>query len=178
MWNDHLIALLLVLAAAAIAAYTDLRTRRIPNALSAALLVGGLSLSVAGGWQHAAVSIALFAAVLLAGTLLFSLKMIGGGDVKLLAAGAAALGWPDAAMFVLYTILAGGLLGIAITLARGQLRPMLANLRTMIFPVFTGLRPAATPSVVGSMPYGLAIFAGAATLAVTYFLGLSWGIFS
>jgi prepilin peptidase CpaA len=102
--------------------------------------------------------------VFAAGTFLFSLKLIGGGDVKLLAAAAATLGWPDTVAFLLYTIIAGGVLGIAITLLRGRLRPMLANLGTMIFPMLSGLRPAAVPSAVGTMPYGLAIFAGAVTL--------------
>jgi prepilin peptidase CpaA len=171
--NTHTIALSLVLVAATIAAYTDLRTRRIPNALSAALLVAGLSLSGTAGWQHAAIGVALFGAVFAAGTALFSLKLIGGGDVKLLAAAAAALGWPDAAVFLLYTILAGGALGVAIAVIRRRLRPMVSNLRTMIFPVLTGVRPAAIPSAVGTMPYGLAIFAGAAALTLGNALGFA-----
>jgi len=160
----HRVALALVLLAAACSAYTDLKTGRIPNALVAALLAAGLALSVLGGWQTAAISVGLFLAVFTIGTILFSLKLIGGGDVKLLAAGAATLGWPDTVAFLLYTVLAGGVLGVAITLARGRLRPMLANLRMMIFPMLLGLRPAAAPTAVGTMPYGLAIFAGAAAL--------------
>jgi prepilin peptidase CpaA len=169
----HQLELALVLCVAAIAAYTDMKTGRIPNVLPASLLVAALILTGLAGWQSAAISAALFVLVFSLGTLLFSLKLIGGGDVKLLAAAAAALGWPDTAAFLLYTILAGGVLGLIIALARGRLRPMLANMRAMLFPVLSGVRPAPVPSAVGSMPYGLAIFAGAATLAAGYALGLN-----
>ncbi len=129
-----MIALVLVLVAAAIAAYKDVKTRRIPNEISAALLVAGLTLSATHGLQTALVNTAVSLAVFLAGTALFSLGLIGGGDVKLAAAAAAVLGWPDTLAFLLYTILAGGLLGIAVAVARGRIRPMLSNLSTMIFP--------------------------------------------
>lgn len=176
--NEQQLSLGLVLCASAIAAYTDLRTRRIPNAVPAGLLAAGLLLAATGGWQHALMSTGLFVAVFLVGTLLFSLKFIGGGDVKLIAAAAAALGWPDTAAFLLYTILAGGLIGVAITVWRGRMRPMLANVRAMFTPVLSGLRPSTLPSVVGSMPYGVAIFAGAATLAAGDTIGLSLRMFS
>ncbi|HZZ65731.1 MAG TPA: prepilin peptidase, partial [Candidatus Baltobacteraceae bacterium] len=141
--------------------------------IPAVLLAGGLVVAAFGGWSYAAVSIGLCVLVFALGTALFSLKLIGGGDVKLLAAAAAALGWPNSAAFLLYTVLAGGIIGLIIAIARGRLRPTILNLRSMIFPVLSGARPAALPSVAGSMPYGLAIFAGAASLAVGEALGLS-----
>ena len=168
-----MIARVVVLIAAAIAAYTDVRSRRIPNALCGALLVAGLSLTAMTGWERAAISVGLFLGVFLFGTLLFTLRLIGGGDVKLLAAAAAALGWPDTAAVLLYTILAGGLIGFAFAIARGRLKPVLTNLRAMVFPMLSGMRPVTVPSAVGSMPYALAIFAGAATLVATDYLGLA-----
>jgi prepilin peptidase CpaA len=171
-----MIALALVLIAAAVAAYSDLKTRRIPNELAAILLVAGLTLSATRGWQSAAVSIGLCLLVFALGTLLFSFKLIGGGDVKLLAAAAAVLGWPDTVAFLLYTILAGGVLGLATAIVRGRLRPMLSNLKAMLFPVLSGLRPAAVPSAAGSMPYAVAIFVGAAALTVGDALGFSLGV--
>lgn len=176
--NEQQLSLGLVLCASAIAAYTDLRTRRIPNVVPAGLLAAGLLVAAAGGWQHVLISSFIFVGVFLLGTLLFSLQLIGGGDVKLLAAAAAALGWPDTAAFLLYTIFAGGLLGVAIALWRGRMRPMLANLRAMLIPVLSGLRPSTLPSAVGSMPYGIAIFAGAAALAAGDTIGLSLRMFS
>lgn len=165
--------LTLVLVIAAIAAYTDVTTRRIPNLLPAVLLGAGVVLQAFHGWQSAAISIGLFLGTFAFGTFLFSLKLLGGGDVKLIAAACAALGWPAAAGFLIYTIIAGGILGISISVARGRLRPVIENVKATAFPLLSGVRPAPISSAVGTMPYGLAIFAGAATLALVNALGLN-----
>jgi prepilin peptidase CpaA len=167
-----MIPLVLVLVIAALAAYTDVRTRRIPNVLPAALLCAGMVLAALHGWQSAAISAGLFAGVFALGTILFALKLFGGGDVKLIAAASATLGWPHAAPFIICTMLAGGVLGIVLSIARGRLRPVLENLKAVAFPLLSGVRPAPISSAVGTMPYGLAIFAGAAALAFGTAIGL------
>jgi prepilin peptidase CpaA len=174
-----LIALSLVLIIAAVAAYTDIKSRHIPNVLPASLLAAGIALNALHGWQSAAISVGLFLGVFALGTFLFSFGLIGGGDVKLIAAAAAALGWPDTVAFLLYTMLAGGVLGLLMSAARGRLRPMFANVKSIVFPMFSGVRPAPiSSSAVGTMPYGLAIFAGAATLALGNAFGLTLRIFA
>lgn len=173
-----MIVLTLVLVIAAIAAYTDVTSRRIPNLLPAVLLCAGVTLHAIHGWQSAAISIGLFLGAFAFGTFLFSLKLLGGGDVKLIAASCAALGWPDAPAFLLYTIIAGGILGISISIARGRLRAVARNVKSMAFPLLSGVRPAPISSAAGTMPYGLAIFAGAAIVAIGNALGLSLRIIS
>lgn len=168
-----MVVLILVLSVAAAAAFTDVTSRRIPNVLSALLLCSGVALQATHGWQSAIISIGLFLGAFAFGTLLFSFNLLGGGDVKLIAAACAALGWPLAAAFLLYTIVAGGILGISISVARGRLRPVIENIKAMAIPLFSGVRPAPITSAVGTMPYGLAIFAGAATLTVGNALGLN-----
>ncbi|HET7812869.1 MAG TPA: prepilin peptidase [Candidatus Baltobacteraceae bacterium] len=163
---------LLVLLASAIAAVTDLRTRRIFNAVPAGLAAAGLSLHALQNPHGLAICIALLIAVFLSGTLLFSLGIIGGGDVKLLAAAAATLGWPLTMPFLLYTIFAGALLGIGIACARGQLRATFSNIFAMTVPMAAGGRPSLTVSAAGSMPYGVAIFSGVCTLALVQQFGL------
>jgi prepilin peptidase CpaA len=176
--NSMLLALTLVLIIAAIAAYTDIKSRRIPNVLPASLLAAGIALNALHGWQSAAISIGLFLGVFALGTFLFSFGVIGGGDVKLIAA-AAALGWPDTVAFLLYTMVAGGVLGLVMSAVRGRLRPMFANVKSIVFPMLSGVRPAPiSSSAVGTMPYGLAIFAGAATLALGNAFGLTLRIFA
>lgn len=150
----------LVLAASLLAAACDLRTRRIPNALVVALFVCGLAVNAMAGWQHALVQIALTAGVLFAGSLAFSLRLIGGGDVKLLAAACGTLGYPAATNFLLYTLLCGGVVALIYSAMRGQLRTTLANVYAIAFPMFAGVRPARLQSGT-TMPYALAIFAGA-----------------
>ncbi len=155
----------LVLAASLLAAISDVRTRRIPNALVIALFVCGLAANAFLGWQTAAMDIAIAFAVLLAGSIAFSFRLIGGGDVKLLAAAAGTLGLPLAVTFILFTLLCGGVLAVVYSAARGRLRATIANVQSMALPVFAGARPV-RPQDSLAMPYALAIFAGAACAAL------------
>ncbi|HZZ64768.1 MAG TPA: prepilin peptidase [Candidatus Baltobacteraceae bacterium] len=158
------LAIVLVLAASVLAAGTDVRTRRIPNALVVALFVSGLALNAVAGWQPAALDVAIVIAVLAAGTFAFSLKLIGGGDVKLLAVAAGTLGVPAAGTFILATLLSGGVIAIIYSALRGRLRTTLHNVKGLALPVFAG---AAPPRLLTGtqMPYALAIFAGASFTA-------------
>lgn len=131
------------------ACVTDIRTRRIPNALTfgsaaTALLfhgatggLPGLGQAV-GGWS---VGLALFLPV-------FLLRGLGAGDVKLLAALGAWLG-PSLALWTgLYTAIAGGALALVVALSHGYLRKAFQN----IFVVLThwrviGVRPIASLSL-------------------------------
>jgi len=173
-----MIVLIWVLTTAAIAAYTDVTSRRIPNALPAALLAAGIALGALHGWQSATIGIGLFVGVFAFGTFLFSFGLLGGGDVKMIAAASAALGWPDTAAFLLYTMVAGGVIGLSMSAARGRLRPMFDNIKAIAFPMLSGVRPAPVSSAVGTMPYGLAIFAGAAMLALGNAFGLNLRFFA
>ena len=165
--NNHtLIAFLLVLAASAAAAISDVRTRRIPNALVIALFVGGLFINIFAGAVPAALDIAIAAAVLLAGTVAFSFRLIGGGDVKLLAAAAGTLGFPLAVKFVLFTFIAGGLIAILFAFSRGKLRATFANVRAVALPLAAGVAPERLQNGT-PMPYALAICAGAVLVLVT-----------
>lgn len=159
------LALALVLAASCIAAITDLRTRRVPNVLVGALLVSGLALNALAGWQAVATDLIIVAAVVIAGTFAFSLKLIGGGDVKLLAAAAGTLGYPSGGDFLLFTLLCGGVVALAFSAARGRLGATFSNVRAMALPVFAGAAPARPQSGL-AMPYAVAIFAGALCTAL------------
>jgi prepilin peptidase CpaA len=155
----------LVLAASLLAAAFDLRTRRIPNALVISLFVCGLAVNALGGWHQMLVQIALTAGVLFAGSIAFSLRLIGGGDVKLLAAACGTLGYPAAQNLLLYTVLCGGIIALVYSAIRGQLRATLTNVYAMTLPMFAGVRPAKLQTGT-AMPYALAIFAGACFTAI------------
>src|SRR4051794_5051113 len=98
---------LLVLAAAVA---TDLRRRKIPNALTVPALFAVLAASgCARGWPGFAASLggaAACAAPLLLGALP---GWVGMGDVKLMAVAGAATGWPDAVSVLLFVSVAGGM---------------------------------------------------------------------
>jgi prepilin peptidase CpaA len=155
----------LVLLASLLAAFSDVRTRRIPNALVIALFVCGLAVNAFAGWHAVALDVAVAFSILVAGSVAFSFRLIGGGDVKLLAAAAGTLGYPLAVTFVLFTLLCGGVLGVAYSASRGRLRTTLANVQTMALPLFAGARPV-RPQDSLAMPYAIAILAGAACAAL------------
>jgi prepilin peptidase CpaA len=122
-----------VLVVAIVAVAFDLRTRRIPNVLTFgaailamlfAILSGGLpaTLTAAFAWM---LGVALFLPF-------FALGGMGAGDVKLLAALAAWLGPVDAVYMAIFTAMAGGVIGLAVTLARGYTRRALSNIWLML----------------------------------------------
>jgi prepilin peptidase CpaA len=143
-----------VLAAAALAAAAcDIRSRRIPNVLTGALAVAGvLTAGITRGLPGAGVAVATLAVLLLIGTVAFSRGWFGGGDIKLLAAGCCGLVPTQAADFLLFTALCGGLLSLyALASSRG------------IATAFITWRLPATGS---RLPYAVAVCGGAVSLWV------------
>lgn len=101
-----------------VAALNDFVARRIPNWISLALLVfAGLRLGIqlydGAPWSAVGADIGVALLTYLVGAVLFGFGLFGGGDVKLLAAGAMWLGADKILDFVLITALAGGLLACA-----------------------------------------------------------------
>jgi prepilin peptidase CpaA len=115
-WGGSETLIVLLAAALVAAAVGDIRTRTIPNWLNAAIALGAIGYWVASGldpWPDMALRFGVAAAVfaLFAGA--FALGMMGGGDVKLLAA--VALWLPPAG--VLFLLVAMSLGGGALTVA-------------------------------------------------------------
>lgn len=108
-----------------IAALTDLVTFKIPNKISIALAAAFVVWALAIGMplQKFGLHVALGVGMLLAGVALFSVNVIGGGDAKLLAAGALWMGPTDILSFIILTSAAGGLLCVAILIYRSMLPP-------------------------------------------------------
>lgn len=114
--------MLLVLSCAAIAlfvaaAVSDAARRIIPNPLVVALAVLGLAriaAGLAGGDGVAAACLDLLAAlgVFAVGAAAFAGGMLGGGDAKLLAAGALWIGVAGLGGYLVSTVLAGGVLAV------------------------------------------------------------------
>ena len=118
---------------AAVACATDLRNSRIPNALTfgslaLALIVHGL-LPQGLGWGHALLGILAGGAIFFP---FFALGGMGAGDVKLMAALGAWLGWQPALFIAMYGAAAGGVLAIVVALASGYLRQAFANLGRLL----------------------------------------------
>ncbi|WP_313569788.1 A24 family peptidase [Comamonas terrigena] len=165
--------LLLLLLAAAIC---DLRTRRIPNALTfggaATALLYSLTTSSnhGGGFLWALGGLGLGLVLMLP---LYLLRAMGAGDVKLMAMAGAFLG-PDGTWHaVIFVFIAGGIAALAYALWHRAARKLLHNTRQttqlLFISVAAGIRPDARASSapsVGTLPYGVSIALGTASFLI------------
>jgi len=109
-------------------------------------LFTGMPLGIFG--LHLAAGAALF----IAGFIIFSLGLFGGGDAKLLAAAGLWIGWPDVLPFLVMTALAGGVL--AFVVGSWSMVNMSSEIKDgPIFKRFGKIKP--------SVPYGYAFAIGA-----------------
>lgn len=149
-----------------IAGYTEMKSRRIPNFLT----VGALICALAGafitagpeGLESSAIGMAIGGGVFLP----FCLAgVLGGGDLKLMAAVGATLGYPLVWSSLYYTCLAGGALGLLYLIWSGQLVSGMKRVFGILIgragrKEREGLRKEVT------LPYGIAIAAGTLTAIV------------
>jgi prepilin peptidase CpaA len=163
------IRLVLVVAFVVVAAIFDVRTHRIPNwlvLLGAFTCIAGqmiqpalLGFGIAGALEGIAVGFALLLP-------LYLVRATGAGDVKLMAMVGAYLGPWGVASAALLSLIAGGVLALAVALARGSLGQLFANVKIMFFGTLvsamtTGKTTITTPGAsVGKLPYGVAIAIG------------------
>ncbi len=162
------LAVWLVLGACAVALLTDLRARRIPNALTAALALAALGVHLAAGWSSLFVAVATLLGVAVLGFLAFSMRWLGAGDVKLLATSAAMLGFPDALSFLIYTAIGGGIFALSMAVVSGRLRAVLHSLALVARPlIYKGTRSVA-PAQQMRLPYAVAIAIGALAVALSH----------
>jgi prepilin peptidase CpaA len=122
----------IVIGIGIIACAFDVRTRRIPNALTFSAALAGLLFHV---MQSGSAGAQLAAGGWVVGLLLllpyFALGGMGAGDVKLVAALGAWLGPSHAFWLAIYAGIAGGAIGLAVALSKGYLRTALANISRM-----------------------------------------------
>jgi prepilin peptidase CpaA len=136
-------AQLFLLVLVLLAAYCDARTRRIPNWLTVSGVLAGLALNtflnpVVPGLWFAFKGLALAFVVYLA---LHLLRAMGAGDVKLMAAVGSITGAGDWFGIFLITAIAGGILSIVVSIAKGRLGKTLFNVG-FILSEMKSLRPA------------------------------------
>jgi prepilin peptidase CpaA len=106
----------LALAAGALiaAAVADLRSYQIPNCYAAAIALAFLVFAFSAGLHDALSGLAIGAITFALGAFLFAKNLVGGGDVKLLAAVALWVPLPLLAGFALVTSLAGAGLSLVL----------------------------------------------------------------
>jgi prepilin peptidase CpaA len=156
-------ALIIFLAACAIACITDSRARRIPNALTFGAIGVALVFAAFHGPLAFIIAFGCALATLVIGSVLLSLGWLGGGDVKLLAAGAATMGFPAFGLALCYIIIAGGMFAALTALRDGRLRTVFAYLLQSVVARTTIVADPAARRV----PYAFAICAGTCYFAAS-----------
>src|SRR5262249_24959055 len=132
----QMLIMLLGIALFAVAAYGDVRTRRIPNEVALAIgALGVLRMVLAGDPSATPYTFAAAAVVFAVAFLLFRRDLVGGGDVKLLTAAALLIGYHDLLGFLLLMSLCGAFISLAM-LTADKLGPMLRHSpRPAVLPV-------------------------------------------
>ena len=158
----------IVLCACVVAAFCDVRTRKIPNALPLVVALAGLGFALSHGPVAGLTTIALIVATLLAGTFAFAHGWLGGGDVKLAAAVTGCLGLADAAPFLIYTAIGGGILAACFALASGRAASVFRSALVILRPFAYQGTVAIAPVRPITMPYALAIAVGVIAVALSH----------
>ena len=137
-----------------IAATSDVMSFRIPNWLTIITALSFFPLALATGMPLDVFGYHLLAGALLfaAGFALFSFGLFGGGDAKLIAAAGLWFGTANSISFIVLTVLAGGVLAIAVALW-SAINLHWESVESSWYKRFSAIKP--------NVPYGLAIAVGA-----------------
>ncbi len=157
------------LLACAIAAWTDVTTRRVPNWLTIPLAVSAPFLMAVNGLHAFGAAWLVLAGALAIGVVLHVAGLFGGGDVKLLVGVAVLAGLPGCFEFALYTALAGGVVAVVMLLMKKQARLIGSVFTRFAYSIANGgLGAAVVAESDARMPYALAIFAGFLTVMLAH----------
>ena len=156
-----MIVLTTLAAGVVLAAAIDLRTRRVPNPLTATLAALGVAFAAFGisgltvGASLAGLVIGF--AFMLPGHLFGA---TGGGDVKLFAAAGALIGPLPIITAFFYTALAGGVMALAIAARRGRLQRTLGRTAHLVASGGSNAAVIEAPIENNRFPYAPAIAVG------------------
>ncbi len=164
MWPFAVLGVVVV-----VAAISDVRTGRVPNAVTyPAIAVGLLAHTLLGGMRGEGPGIGLYASAagLAAGFLpmlvVWLAGGIGGGDAKLMAAVGALTGWRFALSALFYGLVVAVVLALIVMVRKRIVRRTLRRLFGFLVLLLTPSKPA-DPAAEGSekIPFALALCIGA-----------------
>jgi prepilin peptidase CpaA len=161
--------LMVLLALLIGAAVYDIRYRRIPNWLTLAGVLLGFAINFGIGPPEGGVLFALEGFALAFGLYMFLyvLRAMGAGDVKLMAAVGALVGWERWFGIFLVTAIVGGVMAVALVVIRGRLKRTIFNVGFILSeikhgrPAYVGKEELDVRSGKGaSLPHGAVIAIG------------------
>lgn len=157
----------LVIAAGVVASVVDIRSRRVPNALTFPLAVGGIWIAAAGLGQIDAGAALMGLVVGLA--VMLPLHVIGGtgaGDVKLMAALGTLLGPVGVLNAILRMGIVGGVIAMMFAIQRGRLRETVNGTALILARAGGAAATVQSEHANNRFPYAPAIAIGAALVAL------------
>jgi prepilin peptidase CpaA len=151
------------------AAVYDVRYRRIPNWLSVGGVLVGLAMNtfLYQGWPGLRLSLLGFAAGFGVYLVLYALRAMGAGDVKLMGAVGAMVGWENWFGIFVITAVIGGAMGLILVIAKKRFTKTFFNVGVILNEMRAG-RPAylareeldvKNPKALG-LPHGAVIAVG------------------
>lgn len=159
-----MISLIITLIFVLLATVWDLKTRRIPNAITFSSMIIGIALNLylsgIGGFKNSIVGLTIGILLLV---IPFALGGIGAGDVKLLAAIGAINGGTFALYTFLYSSIAGAVIAVGYVFMRRQISLALETTTIIVrnIPaILRGGHESAAFSAGIKFPYGTAILVG------------------
>jgi prepilin peptidase CpaA len=157
-----------LIVACIFASIFDVRSRKIPNAIPISLVVAAFIFKAMHGPAEFGIAVSATIALLLLGSLAFSLHILGGGDVKLLAAGCAFLPPSEMPQFLLSTALGGGMLALMTACTQRTLKTSLQGAFTIMHGIRIDPTTAIAPATRTSLPYAIAITFGAISVTLIH----------
>jgi prepilin peptidase CpaA len=161
-----LLAILLLLVL--VAAVYDVRYRRIPNWLTVGgVLAGSIANMLYAGWPGLGLSMAGLALSFTVYILLYILRAMGAGDVKLHAAVGATVGWQNWLGIFVITSIIGALMSLIVIIQKRRFRKTMWNVAFILSQMKRG-RPAyqeneeldvKSPKALG-LPHGAVVAVG------------------
>jgi prepilin peptidase CpaA len=157
-----------LIVACIFASVFDVRSRKIPNAIPISLLLAAFTFKAMHGPAELGIAVTATIVLLLLGSLAFSLRLLGGGDVKLLAAGCAFLPPSEMPQFLLFTALGGGALALVTAGMQKTLKRSLQGALSIMHGIRIDPTMAVSPATRTSLPYAIAITFGAISVTLIH----------
>ncbi|ROM85792.1 hypothetical protein BK652_04215 [Pseudomonas brassicacearum] len=176
MSMELLVSTLLLLGLLGLAVVSDLRRHRIPNALVLAGLALGLASQANAGGLGAVGDSVL--GMLICFALFLPMYTVGGmaaGDVKLMTMVGSFLPFHYALWAALFSLIAGGVCGLLMVLARGQLLQTLGRY-WLILRAQAYLAPGSDEVAGKPFPYSIAILIGTLNSVYWQLVAGGWGV--
>src|SRR5262245_24460823 len=154
-----------VIVLATLAARADVRTRKIPNRITFPAMLLGLAVHTAINGTQGLTASLIGIAVALALIPGWLMRWMGAGDVKLMAAAGAWLAWPQAAIALLASLVAGGVVPVIVAARRRVLWTAVQGAAmTGVWALAKTGAPVPAPVSTGiRFPFALAVLAGCTT---------------